>query len=153
MFKIKFLPYNLEVTTLPGETIIDTAMRYGIHINASCGGAGVCNKCKIIIEEGKVKGEIIENNFYKACATFPLSDLVVRIPIESYVDKRATFLKPKKRPAFLSKEIKKIPDSPFKKLYFKLPLPTIEENFSDWTRIKYALEKKNFKSRSKYKYF
>ena len=116
MFKIKFLPYNLEVTALPGETIIDTAMRYGVHINASCGGAGVCNKCKIIIEEGKVKGEIIENNFYKACATFPLSDLIVRIPIESYIEKRATFLKPKKRPAFLSKEIKKIPDSPFKKL-------------------------------------
>jgi len=116
-------------------------MRYGIHINASCGGAGVCNKCKIIIEKGKVKGEIIENNFYKACATFPLSDLVVTIPVESYIDKRITFLKPKKKPTFISTEIKKILDSPFKKLYFQLPLPTIEENFPDWTRIRYALEK------------
>uniref|UniRef100_A0A7V4JQF5 DUF4445 domain-containing protein n=1 Tax=Thermodesulfobacterium geofontis TaxID=1295609 RepID=A0A7V4JQF5_9BACT len=141
MFKIKFLPYNLEIEALPEETIIETAMRYGIHINASCGGAGVCNKCKIIVEEGKVKGELIENNFYKACATSPLSNLVVRIPVESYIDKRTTFLKPKKRPAFLLKEIKKLPDSPFKKLYFQLPLPTIEENFSDWTRIKYALER------------
>uniref|UniRef100_A0A7V6CE24 DUF4445 domain-containing protein n=1 Tax=Thermodesulfobacterium geofontis TaxID=1295609 RepID=A0A7V6CE24_9BACT len=141
MFKIKFLPYNLEIETLPEETIIDTAMRYGIHINASCGGAGVCNKCKIIVEEGEVKGEIIENNFYKACATFPLSDLVVKIPVESYIDKRATFLRPKKRPIFLSTEIKKLPDSPFQKIQFQLPKPTIEENFSDWTRIKYALEK------------
>lgn len=141
MFKIKFLPYNLEVSSLPEETIIEVAMRCGIHINASCGGAGVCNKCKIVIEEGKVKGEIIENNFYKACQTFPLSDLIVRIPVESYIDKRTEFLRLKKKASFLSKEIEKLPESPFQKLYFKLPIPTIEENFSDWIRIKHALER------------
>ncbi|PMP67116.1 MAG: ferredoxin [Thermodesulfobacterium geofontis] len=141
MFKIKFLPYNLEVFASPEETIIEIAMRCGIHINASCGGAGACNKCKIIIEEGKVKGEVIDNNFYKACQTFPLSDLRVRIPVESYIDKRAEFLKPKKKASFLSKEIEKLPEPPFKKLYLKLQPPTIEENFSDWIRIKYTLEK------------
>lgn len=141
MFKIKFLPYNLEVSAFPEETLIEVAMRYGIHINASCGGAGVCNKCKIIVEEGKVKGELIDNEFYKACTTIPLSDLIVRIPVESYIDKRTEFLKPKKRVSFLFKKIEKSPEPPFQKLHFKLPIPTIEENFSDWIRIKLALEK------------
>ncbi len=141
MFKIKFIPYNIETTVFPEETIIEVAMRYGIHINASCGGAGVCNKCKVIIEEGKVKGELIEGNFYKACATFPLSDLVVRIPVESDIDRSVLLKGDKKRAIFLSKKLDKAPEPPLQKLYFKLPLPTIEENFSDWTRIKLALEK------------
>ncbi|RLG10375.1 ferredoxin [Candidatus Pacearchaeota archaeon] len=142
MFKIKFLPYNIEVEALPGETIIETAMRHGIHINASCGGAGVCNKCKIIIEEGKVKGESLEDNFYKACTTFPSSDIVVRIPVESDIDRRAILQKTKKRASFLSKKIDKLPTSPFQKSYFILPPPTIEENFADWIRIKKSLEQK-----------
>ena len=142
MFKIKFLPYNIEVEALPGETIIETAMRHGIHINASCGGAGVCNKCKIIIEKGKVKGEALEDNFYKACATIPYSDIVVRIPVESDIDRRAILQKTKKRASFLSKKIDKLPESPFQKFYFILPSPTIEENFADWIRIKKSLEQK-----------
>jgi len=142
MFKIKFLPYNIEVEALPGETIIETAMRHGIHINASCGGAGVCNKCKIIIEKGEVKGESLEDNFYKACATFPSSDIVVRIPVESDIDRRAILQKTKKRASFLSKKIDKLPTSPFQKSYFILPSPTIEENFADWIRIKKSLEQK-----------
>ncbi|RKX60540.1 MAG: ferredoxin [Thermodesulfobacteriota bacterium] len=142
MFKIKFLPYNIEVEALPGETIIETAMRHGIHINASCGGAGVCNKCKIIIEKGEVKGESLEDNFYKACATFPSSDIVVRIPVESDIDRRAILQKTKKRASFLSKKIDKLPTSPFQKSYFILSPPTIEENFADWIRIKKSLEQK-----------
>jgi len=130
MFKIKFLPYNLEIETLPEETIIDTAMRYGIHINASCGGAGVCNKCKIIVEEGEVKGEIIENNFYKACATFPLSDLVVKIPVESYIDKRDNFFKYlKKDLSFYQQKLKNYQILPFKKFNFNFPNLLLKKTF------------------------
>ncbi|MDF2953214.1 MAG: 2Fe-2S and 4Fe-4S clusters-containing protein containing DUF4445 domain [Thermodesulfobacterium sp.] len=142
MFKIKFLPHNIEVKGSSEETIIDIAMKYGIHINASCGGAGVCNKCKVFIEEGKVKGELIEEKFYKACATFPLSNLIVRIPVESDIDRKALLKKTtRKKATFISKKIEELPKSPYEKFYLKLSSPTIEENFSDWTRIKIALEK------------
>jgi len=141
MPKIKFLPYNIEIDASSEETIIETAMQYGIHINASCGGAGVCNKCKIIVEEGKVKGEPLEGNFYKACRTYPISDVVIRIPVESDIDRGALLRKIKKKATFLSKEIKKLPEPAFQKLFLKLPFPTIEENFSDWIRIKHFLEK------------
>lgn len=32
----------------------------GVHINASCGGEGVCGKCRVIIEKGDVKDGISE---------------------------------------------------------------------------------------------
>ncbi len=143
MYKIKFLPYNVEVESLSEETLIEIAMRNGIHINASCGGSGVCNKCKIIIEYGKVEGEILENNFYKACKTYPKSDLIVRIPVESDVDRRAIFQRTKRKAPFFFKKIEKRPSSPFKKLYLELSAPIIEENYPDYTRLKKAFEQKN----------
>ncbi len=143
MFKIRFLPYDIEAEVFPKETILETAMRYGIHINASCGGVGSCNRCKIIIEEGKVKGELIEGKYYKACATIPLSDVVVRIPVESEVDRRALLRKPKKRAQALVLEKKEPVESPYQKLYLQLNPPTIEENSADWIRLKRALNKQN----------
>lgn len=142
MFKIKFLPYNIEVESLPKETLIEIAMRYGIHINANCGGSGVCNKCKVIIEKGEVEGEILENNVYKACTTYPKSDLIIRIPVESDIDKRIIFQKTKRKAPFFLKKIEKKLSSPFKKLYLELRPPTIEENFSDYIRLSKALEQR-----------
>ncbi len=141
MFKVRFLPYDIEVEVSPEETILETAMRYGIHINASCGGVGSCNRCKVIIEEGKVKGETIEGKYYKACSTVPLSDVVVRIPVESEVDRRALLRKPKKRAQALSLEVKEALNPPYKKLFLKLDPPTIEENSADWIRLKRTLNK------------
>ncbi|MBU4259790.1 MAG: 2Fe-2S iron-sulfur cluster binding domain-containing protein, partial [Proteobacteria bacterium] len=43
-----------------GESLIRIAMEAGVHINASCGGEGVCGKCRVIIEQGKVDGGISE---------------------------------------------------------------------------------------------
>ena len=51
MPKIRFLPYEVEVEALPDESILETAMRCGVYIDALCGGMGSCNKCKIIVEE------------------------------------------------------------------------------------------------------
>ena len=48
--KIVFLPYETEITVSDGETIIHAAMEAGVHINASCGGEGVCGKCRVMIE-------------------------------------------------------------------------------------------------------
>ncbi len=147
MPKIKFLPYNVEVENQSGETVIETAMRSGIHINASCGGMGVCNKCKVIVEEGKVKGEIIEGNFYKACTLIPLTDVVIRIPVESEVDRKALFRKPKKfASAFLRKREEGPPDPVYQTSLLSLEKPTIEDNTSDWLRLKRALFQKGFKN-------
>lgn len=71
MPRVLFQPYQIEAEILPDETVIDLAMRLGIHINASCGGIGVCNKCKVFLESGEAKGEKIEDIYYKACTLYP----------------------------------------------------------------------------------
>ena len=56
--KVKFLPHNKEITVMHGENLIRAAMEAGVHINASCGGEGVCGKCRVIIEDGSIEGGI-----------------------------------------------------------------------------------------------
>jgi len=92
--KIVFLPHETEIAVPPGETIIHAAMEAGVHVNASCGGEGVCGKCRVLIEEGKVKGGVSEKlsqqdqerGYRLACQAVAQSDLVVRVPVESSLD-------------------------------------------------------------------
>ena len=88
---IKFLPGGREVEVEEGETIIKAARRAGIHINASCGGSGVCGKCRILVEEGevcegiseKLSAKDIEAGYRLACSAIIKGDLTVRVPVES----------------------------------------------------------------------
>ena len=146
MPKIKFLPYDVEVEVQPEETILEAAMRCGVYIDALCGGMGACNKCKVLIEQGEVKGEIIEENYYKACATYPVTDIVVRVPLSAQADRRALMRKPRRRASALSLDREKPFDPPGKTIYIKLPEPSLEDNVPDWQRLKRVLESSGFEN-------
>ncbi|MBL7207514.1 MAG: 2Fe-2S iron-sulfur cluster binding domain-containing protein, partial [Desulfobacterales bacterium] len=45
---VLFLPHNKSIIVRDGENLIRAAMEAGVHINASCGGEGVCGKCRVI---------------------------------------------------------------------------------------------------------
>lgn len=85
--RIIFLPANRQVTVATGTTFIRAAREAGLHINASCGGAGVCGKCRIRVEEGTVRGGLserlspqdIERGVRQACTAEVCGDAVVRI--------------------------------------------------------------------------
>jgi uncharacterized 2Fe-2S/4Fe-4S cluster protein (DUF4445 family) len=91
---VQFLPYNVTVTVEDNETLIRAAMDAGVHINASCGGGGVCGKCRVLLEKGSVEGGISEHlseedqaeGYRLACLSTVASDLVVRVPVESQID-------------------------------------------------------------------
>ncbi len=93
-YSIEFLPYNVKVEVEENESLIRAAMEAGVHINASCGGSGVCGKCRVLLEKGSVKGgtseQLSDEDYSKgyrlACLSEITSDLVVRIPVESEVD-------------------------------------------------------------------
>ena len=59
-YTITFQPLALKVRAHEGESILQAARRGGIHINASCGGAGLCGKCRVTVEQGQVKNGISE---------------------------------------------------------------------------------------------
>lgn len=91
---IQFLPHNKQITVADKENLIRAAMEAGVHINASCGGGGVCGKCRVKIESGEVEGGISEKlsdqdrekGYRLACLAQVTSDLIVRIPVESEVE-------------------------------------------------------------------
>ncbi|MDP3283462.1 MAG: 2Fe-2S iron-sulfur cluster binding domain-containing protein, partial [Desulfobacterales bacterium] len=60
MHKVTFYPHNKSIEVADGDNLLRIAMEAGVHINASCGGEGVCGKCRVIIEEGLVEGGITE---------------------------------------------------------------------------------------------
>lgn len=49
---VEFLPDNLLVEILPGESILDAALRAGIAHTNACGGDGECTTCRIYVVDG-----------------------------------------------------------------------------------------------------
>ena len=156
--KIKFLPYNTEVTVEQGENLIRVAMEAGVHINASCGGEGVCGKCRVIIEDGNVEGGIteklsqedLENGYRQACLASVQNDLVVRIPVESEVDVSILNLQktPRRKALIWEMNLEELKEKglfvpPVEKKYLELPEPTPQDNLPDVTRLVSFLKAKH----------
>ena len=51
---VTFLPDNVTIEVDNGENLLSAAAKAGLYIQASCGGDGVCGKCKVKIEQGEV---------------------------------------------------------------------------------------------------
>jgi uncharacterized 2Fe-2S/4Fe-4S cluster protein (DUF4445 family) len=153
--KVTFLPYDISIQIPRGESIIRAAMAAGVHINASCGGEGVCGKCRVIVEKGSVEGGICEHlsaadrakGYVLACKAEVQSDIAVRVPVESAVDTSALRRQTPRRTAQIRQmnleDIKEqglfIP--PIQKYFLELPLPTAQDNLPDVTRLVNTLDK------------
>ena len=46
-FQIYFMPSGITASAKPGDRVSDAAFRAGVQIGRSCGGAGVCGKCRV----------------------------------------------------------------------------------------------------------
>ncbi len=149
---VRFEPYDVTVEVDRGENLLWAAHEAGVHINASCGGGGVCGQCRILIESGEVETERTEKlsaedfarGYRQACLTRVVTDVTVRIPAESYLDRKTLDLEPKKfsergLKAFdhditsLMIDQKFVP--PFQKVKVNVTPPTITDNVSDLTRL------------------
>jgi len=142
---VHFEPDNIDIVVDEGANLMEAAVAAGVHINASCGGAGVCGTCNVLVKRGQVESAItdkVSDSDYKkgirqSCQSRVLSDLIVEIPVESRLEK-----------AVLAKETGDITaqaqaalvsgwrfDPPVKKLYLELIAPTLEDNISDLSRL------------------
>lgn len=148
--KIVFQPHNITIDVEDGENLIRAAMEAGVHINASCGGEGVCGKCRILLEEGELEGGISEKisnedkekGYRLACLSHVKSDLVVRIPVESDVDASVLNIHTSPRHTAKVKDFslndlkeKGLLLPPVEKKYLELPEPSAQDNIADVTRI------------------
>lgn len=149
-YKVTFQPGNTEISVKKGENLIRAAMEAGVHINASCGGEGVCGKCRVIVEEGELAGGInerlsrqdLEKGYRQACLSTVENDVVIRIPIESAMDSTAfAFLKTPRAKARKSEiELEDLKEKgifmpPIEKKYLELPEPSKYDNLPDVSRL------------------
>ena len=150
MPKVKFLPHEREAEVSEGSTITRAALKVGVHINASCGGNGVCGKCRVRIEEGSVENGIseqlsqedVDKGYRLACQAQLTEDVVVRVPIESEVDASVLNLHPSQRKTAQIQQVdlndfkeKGLFLPPVEEKYLRLPEPSSQDNTSDVTRL------------------
>lgn len=94
-YRIRFLPMERTIPAEEGENLLEIAMKAGVHINASCGGRGVCGKCRVRMAEGTLNSSthpsIGEEDYAAgvrlACLSSVSGDVVIEIPLESQVDR------------------------------------------------------------------
>jgi uncharacterized 2Fe-2S/4Fe-4S cluster protein (DUF4445 family) len=160
-FKVTFYPDNKSVEAEKGKTILSAAISAGVYINSSCGGDGVCGRCKVILRKGQVitqpTGRISiderRRGIYLACFTTVQGDLEVEVPPESRLDlKKLTAEDLELRLKGLYSQSEEVePDESIRgegifvhsplstKLYLELPKPTLEDKVSDLERLYRAI--------------
>jgi len=151
---VKFLPHNIEIKVKEGESLIRAAMEAGVHINASCGGEGVCGKCRVLIEEGdltdglseRLSAQDIQKGYRLACKSVINQNVTIRIPVESSIDTSVLNKQTVSRKKASVKEInlsslkeKGIFIPPVEKKFLQMKEPTNEDNINDISRIVKAL--------------
>jgi len=154
--KIKFLPIDRICFSENGETLLEAAMRSGIHINASCGGNSSCGKCRIKVLEGNafsathpdISALEYDSGIRLACITIPQTDMTIEVPLESQVDRLALKRRSKAASILSASDIGElvtgwdIDPAVFKK-YIELEPPFLEDNISDFGRLTRTLKEKH----------
>ncbi|UCH82281.1 MAG: DUF4445 domain-containing protein [Nitrospiraceae bacterium] len=137
---------TLESTS--GTSILASLKEAGIFLTSSCGGKGVCGKCKVIVTSGdadskskmKLSREEIGQGYVLACTAFPSGDLLIDIPKESIltVEGKVVTGRSKDLLALLQSTGATI-DPLSERFIMQLPAATLDDNISDLERLKREL--------------
>lgn len=150
MSRITFQPGNRIIEAGDGDTLLKAARHGGVHINASCGGAGVCGKCKVTLLSGSVEGghgkHLTESEWAEgkrmACTALVRGDLTVDLPVSGDLKLGSLGVDvPAHHRAgqhsFRIEELRKegvfLP--PVEKLFLELPRASATDNMADAARI------------------
>ncbi len=88
---VVFYPDGKCVNAEPGTNLLELARSAGVSIDSSCGGKGVCGKCKVLTKYGEVKTrptaeltrEEKDEGYVLACQSEVAGDVVVEVPVSS----------------------------------------------------------------------
>jgi uncharacterized 2Fe-2S/4Fe-4S cluster protein (DUF4445 family) len=136
------------------ESLLQALKRQSVYLVASCGGKGICGKCRVGIFEGSYrtesKGKLeprdTEKGMVIACQTFPESDIVIDIPKESrlVVGDIIEISKSKDLSELFRSLDGKI--TPLVKwISLDILPPTIDNNIADLERLRKAVEENGLK--------
>ncbi len=130
------------------ESIYQALKNNAIYLVASCGGKGVCGKCRVKALEGKIRIESIgklrkkdiDKRIVLACQTYPEEDIIIEIPEESklVIGDKIAVSKSKELIEFLL-SVEKGLSPAVRRVDLTLTPPTIQDNQSDLERLKKTL--------------
>ncbi len=150
-FKVTFYPENKSVEVTKDTSILSAAISAGIYINSSCGGDGVCGRCKVLIKKGRVLSQSTgllseeekDSGLRLACLTKVQGDAEVEIPQESRIDLQTAGggyaeLNPQVEEIQIKawageKDFAYLPLT--RKIYLELSPPGLDDKLSDLERI------------------
>ncbi len=151
--KVTFYPQKKTVSVEKGTSLLQAVSKAHITINNLCGGDGICGRCKMIVKEGDVTGEIsekltreeVKRGIVLACMTNVESDLTIEIPEETLAKEKIKADKDADRfrdfeQTLYSTDYKPSPLTI--KLYIELEKPTLSNNTADHERLCEAICKK-----------
>jgi uncharacterized 2Fe-2S/4Fe-4S cluster protein (DUF4445 family) len=160
----------VSITGYSNETVLDTAKRAGVVIDAPCGGNGTCGKCKIKVLSGETSGEQsarlsdaeTAEGWRLACGIKPASNLELFLPASAQAFQsriRVTdFSGEREKSAFDKlRATLKTPDFEggcgLEKAALELSEPTLEDATADRERVETALVKETGASSIKFSLF
>ena len=140
-FKVRFQPQGRTVRLPAGQNLLAAARKLGLHLNAPCGGMGVCGNCRVLLIEGQsrptpaelqhLRPEEIDKGMRLACQITVAGDLTVFVPQETRLQDQKILS---------SGTGKSVPlDPAVRKEYVELCPATIDDQRSDLDRLLAAL--------------
>ncbi|HHV35488.1 MAG TPA: DUF4445 domain-containing protein [Syntrophomonadaceae bacterium] len=142
--KVTLYPMDKEIEIPIGTSLKKAMDLAGLDFDFPCGGRGRCGKCRLQIREGSVPpsdadynhldDEEIQAGFRLACAVKVQEDLVVELPLADTGGHKI----------LVDAAMKEIEIKPhLSKTYREVPRPSIEDQQSDWDRLRDALGSDN----------
>jgi uncharacterized 2Fe-2S/4Fe-4S cluster protein (DUF4445 family) len=126
-FTINFTAQKKKIRVARGTDLLTAAIKSAVMIHAACGGAGLCGKCRVLVN----KKEVL------ACQTIVESDLDVNVPKES-LEVHASLAHESEeftKGVVLKRENAFGFSALVKKIYIESPDPAHDDNLSDLDRI------------------
>ena len=149
-YTVRFEPDNTEIVVSEGANLMQAAIAAGVHINASCGGAGTCGTCNVLVKQWRVDGhkgdKVSEIAFNKgvrqSCQSTVMSDLVIEIPAGSRLE--TSVLAQEKLSSSAASQTLATGWTfapPLEKRFLELTPPSVGDNASDLTRLLRCIDK------------
>ncbi len=145
---VTFLPDKLSIDVESGDNLLASAAAAGVYIPASCGGDGVCRKCKVELVKGNLRTSSstpltqknVTENSRLACISSVVSDVTIKIPDIVQADGKSLKAKPKTTRTISQKSLEHLVGTwgvmpPVRKLYLSLSPPTLDDNIPDMQRL------------------
>ncbi|MFZ5632550.1 MAG: ASKHA domain-containing protein [Bacillota bacterium] len=156
-YQVIFQPSGRRGRVEEGKNLLEASRELGVDIEAICGGAKKCGKCKVKIEEGffekfnidsrmshlsslhedekpHLTEEMIGDNYRLACKAIVHGDVLVFVPEESRGAKQVVLEHGKERVYNLNPAVRKY--------YVEMEPATLEDHRGDYERIRQALHEK-----------